>query len=220
MNGENLNERDLRQRGIVPPEQLAECRTTVVGVGAIGRQVALQLAAMGARRLQLIDPDVVEPVNLAAQGYLEDDLGRRKVQATADLCRRFNSGLDVNAVPTRFRRSLEVGNVLFCCVDRIETRRHVWESVKHRVDVFADGRMAGEVLRILVAADPASQEHYPTTLFAPGEAFEGSCTARSTIFCASIAAGLMVSQFSRWLRRLQVEADVTLNLLAGEMNVR
>ena len=36
-------DRDLRQRDIVPPERLAACRTTVVGVGAIGRQVAVQL---------------------------------------------------------------------------------------------------------------------------------------------------------------------------------
>ena len=37
---------------------------TVVGVGAIGRQVALQLAAIGIPKLQLIDHDTVEPVNL------------------------------------------------------------------------------------------------------------------------------------------------------------
>jgi len=33
----NLNDRDLRQRDIIPPERLAACRATVVGVGAIGR---------------------------------------------------------------------------------------------------------------------------------------------------------------------------------------
>ena len=36
----NLQERDLRQRDIVPPERLARCRVTVVGVGAVGRQAA------------------------------------------------------------------------------------------------------------------------------------------------------------------------------------
>ena len=43
----DLSQRDLRQRDIVPPDALAKCRPTVIGVGAIGRQVALQLAAMG-----------------------------------------------------------------------------------------------------------------------------------------------------------------------------
>jgi molybdopterin/thiamine biosynthesis adenylyltransferase len=54
----NRQDRDLRQRDIVPPEQLANCRATVIGVGAVGRQVALQLAAMGVPWIQLIDFDV------------------------------------------------------------------------------------------------------------------------------------------------------------------
>ena len=212
-------ERDIRQRAIVPPARLAACRATVVGVGAIGRQVALQLASMGVPWLQLIDPDVVETVNLACQGYLESDLGIRKVEATGELCLKLNQQLQVQAVPERFRRSMQLGNVLFCCVDRIETRRLVWDSVKDRVEFFADGRMTAEVLRVLVAADPASHRHYPTTLFSAEEAYTGSCTARSTIFCANVAAGLMLVQFSRWLRLLPLEADLTLNLLASELSV-
>ena len=72
-------ERYSRQRDLVPPERLALCKATVIGVGAVGRQVALQLAAMGIPWLQLVDFDGVEPSNLASQGYLQDDLGRPKV---------------------------------------------------------------------------------------------------------------------------------------------
>ena len=57
-------------------------------VGAIGRQVALQVAAMGVPWLQLIDFDLVEPSNLASQGYLEEDLTKPKVEATGELLRR------------------------------------------------------------------------------------------------------------------------------------
>ena len=48
------------------------------------------------------------------------------------------------------------------------------------------------------------------------EAQAGSCTAHSTIYAATIAAGLMVHQFTRWLRDLPVDIDSTVNLLAGE----
>ncbi|MBE3097256.1 MAG: ThiF family adenylyltransferase [Planctomycetes bacterium] len=47
----------------MPAERLAECRATVVGVGAIGRQVALQLAAIEIPWLQLVDFDTVEESN-------------------------------------------------------------------------------------------------------------------------------------------------------------
>jgi sulfur carrier protein ThiS adenylyltransferase len=213
------NERDLRQRDIVPLERLAGCVATVVGVGAIGRQAALQLAAMGMPWLQLIDPDTVEPVNLACQGFLEDDLGRSKVEATADLCQQTNHQLATCTVVGRFRRSQDVSNILFCCVDTIEARRFIWNGVKDRVEFFADGRMSAEVLRILVAAGPPSRQHYPTTLFEPEQAHAGACTAKSTIFTANIAAGLMLEQFTRWLRRLPIDADVQLNLLSTELSI-
>ena len=213
----NIVDRDLRQRDLVPPERLKQCQVTVVGVGAIGRQVALQLAAMGVPHMQLVDPDTVEAPNLAAQGYLEDDMGRHKVHATGDLCHQINHQLEMHEHPERFRRSLEIGNVLFCCVDAIDTRRLIWEAVKDKVLFFADGRMSAEVLRVLAVADAQSRRHYPTTLFAQAEAFQGACTGKSTIYTANIAAGMMVGQFARWLRALPVDADLMLNLLSSEL---
>ena len=211
------SERFSRQQDLVPMDLLAGCKATVVGVGAIGRQVALQLAAMGIQSLQLVDFDIVEENNLASQGYLEEDLERMKVEVTADLCRRINNNLEVQAVVDRFKRSMEVGSAVFICVDRIDTRRLIWEAVGKKAHFFADGRMAGEVLRILVACDAASRKHYSTTLFAAEEAYAGSCTAKTTIYCANIAAGLLLAQFSKWLRRLPVEPDLSLNLLAREI---
>src|SRR6185312_13727491 len=113
-----------------PPERLATCRATVIGIGAIGRQVALQLAAMGIPWLQLVDFDTVEPANLACQGYLEADLGQPKVSATAALVRQINRQVQLHLVPQRFRRSLEIGQVVFVCVDKIDTRRQIWEALR------------------------------------------------------------------------------------------
>ena len=215
----NTSQRYSRQRDIVPAERLATCKATVIGVGAIGRQVALQLAAMGISWLQLIDFDIVEESNLASQGYLEEDLSKPKVDATAELCRRINSALETQQVNDRFRRSMEIGNTVFCCVDKIDIRRLIWESVKDTVAFFCDGRMSAEVLRVLVASDAASRQHYPGTLFAAEEDYTGSCTAKTTIYCANIAAGLMVAQFTKYLRNMPVEADVQFNLLSSELTV-
>ena len=66
MTSEKINERYSRQKDIVPADRLADCKATVIGVGAIGRQVAIQLTAMGISWLQLIDFDTVEISNLGA----------------------------------------------------------------------------------------------------------------------------------------------------------
>jgi len=203
----------------VPAERIAECKATVIGVGAIGRQVALQLAAIGIPWLQLIDFDKVEWSNLASQGYLEGDVGELKVNATLDLCWRINANSQIHAAPERFRRSMEIGNVVFCCVDRIDVRRMIWQATQDKVSFFADGRMSAEVLRILTACDIESRKHYPATLFRADEAFVGPCTAKTTIYCANIAAGLMLAQFTKYLRQLPIDCDIQLNLLASELSV-
>jgi hypothetical protein len=179
MNEEQLKERYSRQQDIVPSDRIAACKATVVGVGAIGRQVALQLAAIGIPWLQLIDFDIVETSNLASQGYLEGDLGRPKVEATSKICRQINGGLELHQVNDRFRRSMAVGNAVFCCVDKIDTRKLVWQAVKNKVNFFCDGRMSAEVIRVLTACDYESRKYYPTTLFAPQEAYAGPCTGQN-----------------------------------------
>ena len=219
MNPQQVNERYIRQKDIVPADRLAACKTTVIGVGAIGRQVALQLTAMGISWLQLVDFDTVDASNLASQGYFEADLGKIKVEATALLCKQINSRIELQLAKHAFRRSMETGDIIFCAVDQIYTRRLIWESVKDKTRFFSDGRMTAEVLRIISAYDPDSRKHYPTTLFAAEEAFEGQCTAKSTIYCANISAGLMIAQFTKYLRQLPIDCDIQLNLLASELNV-
>lgn len=62
-------------------------------------------------------------------------------------------------------------------------------------------------------------DRYSRTLFRQAEAQTGSCTSRSTIYAATIAAGLMLHQFTRWLRCIPVEPDTLLNLLSQELTI-
>lgn len=225
----SLADRDVRQRELVPPGRLAACHAVVVGVGAVGRQAALQLAAAGVPALDLVDHDAVGVENLAPQGYRPADLGRAKVEATGEACLSLNPDLQIACHAERFRRSSprtlgcfrssgrEI--VLFACVDSIAARRLVWEAVRGHARFFADGRMAAEVVRVLACGRPSTDDYYATTLFSPAEAYAGSCTARSTIYSASVAAGLMVGQWAKSLRGLPVERDLTLNLLSAELTV-
>jgi molybdopterin-synthase adenylyltransferase len=221
----HLFDRDIRQRDIVPRERLSNCHGLVIGVGAIGRQVALQLAAVGMPGLTLVDHDDVRVENLAPQGYLVENLKALKVDATAALCRKIHPEIQVSSVAERFKRSsvrdlpADQRLLVFACVDSISARRLIWEAVRHRAALFVDGRMRVEVIRVLAVDSPATDHLYPQTLFTAEEAYAGSCTARSTIYTASVAAGLMVGQTTKWLRDLPVDGDLMLNLLPMELTV-
>ena len=171
------------------------------------------------KRRSLLDFDSVEETNITSQGYYTGDLGAPKVSATAKVIHHLDPTITVSTIPDRYRPRHETGEAVFCCVDSISTRNAIWRAVSSGCQFWCDGRMLGEVLRILTATDTIGRDHYPTTLFDPSEAQAGQCTARSTIYTANLGTGLMVHQFTRWLRGLQGERDQTLNLLAGELSV-
>jgi molybdopterin-synthase adenylyltransferase len=212
-----MNDRFERQHDLVPPERFAPLSVTVIGLGSVGRHVALQLAAMGARHLRLVDFDRVEATNITTQGYVRRDLGQLKVEATRRAVEQIDPTIAIETVPDRFRPRQLVGEAVFCCVDSISARAAIWRAVRDRCHFWADGRMLGEVIRVLVASDPAGRERYGSTLFPQADAQAGQCTSPSTIYAAGIAAGLMIHQFTRWLRNLPIDTDATLNLLAGEL---
>jgi sulfur carrier protein ThiS adenylyltransferase len=212
-------DRFARQRDLVPAERLEHLLVTVIGVGAIGRQVALQLAAMGARRLQLVDFDRVDHTNVTTQGYWTEDIGQAKVAATGAAILRLDPTIDVQLIDDRYRPKSAVGTAVFCCVDSIEARGVIWRAAGRRAKFWCDGRMLAETIRILAATSAVGCDHYPTTLFSASEAQAGRCTARSTLHTANIAAGFMVHQFTRWLRDQPIDIDLSLNLLASELIV-
>ncbi|WP_067924338.1 ThiF family adenylyltransferase [Alicyclobacillus shizuokensis] len=84
-------------------ERLRAARVAVVGLGALGTQLASQLTRAGVGYLRLIDRDVVEASNLQRQSlYDEEDaeLGAAKALAAREKLARANSEVEIEAVVT------------------------------------------------------------------------------------------------------------------------
>lgn len=208
--------RNDRQLALLPPEALEPLSILIIGVGAIGRQLALQLAAVGVPKLTLVDFDTVEVANMGPQGYLPSQVGQAKVEATKQDCLRHTPEMNLQVINGRFSSRVPDHDIVFCCVDSIDTRRAIFETLGGadvKPKLFVDARMAAEVARVITVNNWAEND-YASTLFASEEAHEGDCTARSTIYCANIAAALMVSQLSKYLRRMPLEPDFMFNILS------
>lgn len=228
---DDLSQRSRRQQEFIPPDKLAQYVFHVIGVGAIGRQVALQLAAIGVSDLILWDHDKVEAINLGPQGYWEADIGEYKALSTADLCRKFCSTMQVHEQATKFDNILFSNlldaaddnrpHIIFCCVDNMDTRTDIFDNVIgwDAVAMFLDARMLGETLYVYNVFDSSSRDNYRKSLFPASEATQGRCTARSTIYTSNIAAGLMVCSFSKWLRGIKPEFSINMALTSMELEV-
>jgi sulfur carrier protein ThiS adenylyltransferase len=195
-----------RQATLVPPDKFANANVVLVGVGAVGRRLALLLADMGCGSITLVDHDSVEIPNFAPQGYREEHLGKPKAEATAADCRTQNPTVRVTPIPRRFGKSdwrmLENTHV-FSCVDSITARGILYEAaVKAGSPWFGDARVAGDTIRVIAAPGPLKDDGpYAGTLFAQSEAYAGVCNAaRMSSYSAAASAALLACKFAQFVR--------------------
>jgi molybdopterin/thiamine biosynthesis adenylyltransferase len=95
LSGRPAGDRFHRQRliGGWDQDRLDRATVVVMGVGALGNEVAKNLALAGVGRLILCDPDTVSVSNLSRTVLLgADDLGRPKAEAAAHALHRLNPG--------------------------------------------------------------------------------------------------------------------------------
>lgn len=138
---------------------------TVVGAGALGSQIVLQLSKMGAGRIAVFDPDIIEAHNASNQlVYSLDDVGEHKVKA---LKRKI--GLlagkerldDIIAIPHKVDDErisswnwVNKSEVLFLCVDSLAARKNIVQRLirtanktRHKNSLLVvDGRMGAHSL--------------------------------------------------------------------------
>lgn len=165
-------------------DKLLNSTVMIVGVGAIGCEVAKNLALMGVGRLILVDNDVVEISNLSRQMlFLDKDLGRPKVEAAVEKLREMNPSIKVEAF-YRDVRELELtffedSDVLCSCLDNWPVRR--WlnsvavELDKPLIDAAMEGFYAN--LQIVIPGKTACLECHGEDLI-PKEVQLAECTLR------------------------------------------
>ncbi|HEY9207221.1 MAG TPA: HesA/MoeB/ThiF family protein [Candidatus Methanoperedens sp.] len=111
-------------------ESLASASVMVVGIGALGNEVAKNLAQVGVGNLFLVDFDFVEPSNLTRSVlFRDDDDGRKKVEVAAHRLKEINPGIKIHTFHGDvsdlglgvFRRM----NMVIGCLDNREARLSV-----------------------------------------------------------------------------------------------
>ncbi len=114
-----------RHHTVFDPRTFEENRVDVIGAGALGSRLTLELARLGIQEIHVWDFDKVSDVNLANQAYARKDVGMPKVQALARLVLEHTGG-HVVAHEEACTGESELGEVVFLMTDSLVSRREVF----------------------------------------------------------------------------------------------
>ena len=182
-----------RRRGRSKRIAIRKTLATVIGMGGVGRQVAMHLTALGVGRLQLVDARTVSIRTHARQGYALEDVGQPRVFAAAQRCHPINPQLDLQTVSTRSLRGLDLGDAVFLCPGEIAATDAVAKSIGDTIAFVARCTVARSTIRVDIAWDRCSLARWP-------KAAETARLATALSMPAeSMAAGMAVAEFVRFV---------------------
>jgi len=208
-----------RQSDLFDPSK-HQVPVTIVGAGGIGSPTAIALAKLGLRDLRLVDDDLVSEENLPSQMFLTGHLGEPKAVAMQGLVRML-SGVEPTVRVGRFNGEDAVEGIMISAVDSMASRREIWERVKFNsaVDLFIDGRMGGEVIRLYAVrpCQPDDVRRYEETLCESSETMPLPCGARAIIYVGFTMAALITRAVAKWLVKTTVEFETVAHL--GQLTV-
>ena len=118
----------LRRWGLEGQRRIKNANVVIVGLGGLGTVVAAELAKAGVGKIVLVDPDVVEEVNLSAQLlHWDSDIGKPKVISVKEKLEAMNPFIEVEAIQDKLtddnvKDLLGQANVIVDATDNLNAR--------------------------------------------------------------------------------------------------
>lgn len=192
-----------RHLKLFSPAEFGNRRVDIIGVGASGSRVALDLAKLGVENIHVWDDDIVEEHNVPNQAYGEVDIGKTKVEALQDLILKA-TGTKITTHCEKVTTSQKLGEVVFLLTDTMKSRKQIWEhcvKLHPFTRVMFETRMGSDLV-IVYTINPCNMDDvklWESTLCDDKQSEISVCGATITAGpVASITAGIALYQFMGW----------------------
>lgn len=193
-----------RQLDLIPVETL-DMPVTVIGCGAIGSFAALNLAKMGLKNITVFDHDTVSIENMSNQFFRFSDINTNKATALFNLIDSFTN-VKIMANPRLFtpEDASHLAGIVIVAVDSMEARRMIIESIRENafnVKYVIDPRMGAETyLQYTINPfDDKDNATYEKTMYSDKDTVQERCTAKSTVYTATLAGGMITKTIKNLL---------------------
>ncbi len=183
-------------------------RVTVIGAGASGSWLVMQLAKLGVQDIHVYDFDTVEEHNVPNQLFGVLDIGKAKVDALREHVHHM-TGLEITTYNERYENQRLQGYV-YCMVDTMSGRKEIWEkSVKRKsaIKLYIEPRMGLDVFRVYNVI-PTNQTHikrYEDCFYGDDEAEVSACGTSMSVITTALSV-------SAWCARQLLEHHASTEL--------
>ena len=186
----DIPNRFLRNKDLIKQSVLD--KVTIIGAGGIGSALVQSVAIMGFKWIDVFDYDNLESHNLSTTMYPMKYLGKSKAETAAKVAYSYGTnamGWDMPWDPDK-----PLNRKVFMCPDNMETRLQIYETWKKnpKREMLIDMRMGALTMEIVTVTPLV--DHFMESYLPSKDIPDEDCTAKHTIFCASVSSGLGLTQ--------------------------
>ena len=186
----------------------------IVGCGAIGSSVAMQLVRLGADNFYLYDFDKVEIPNIGVSQYNEQDVGLPKVRALINHMKRVNVMIKVEGIIDRFRTyEGSKKGILILGLDSMKARRDIVKMLvkcPHKPKIVIDGRMGAEHYQQYIYNN-ITMSQYDKNWYSDDESDPEPCTRKATSYCSNMSGSFIANAAKNIVMKQPYFKEVTFN---------
>lgn len=190
-----------RHISVFNPESVVD-NIHIIGVGATGSFVAMQLARMGVQKITIYDFDTVEVHNIPNQMFDKRHLGQYKVDALESILKDINPDITIEKNYGRVAAS-DIANMsgyLFLLVDSMSARKELFLEAKKNKSLihYWESRLGSDQARVysLPIEEGFNYSRYEGDFYSDDVAEVSACGTSITVLPIVMAtASLMISQF-------------------------
>lgn len=184
---------------------------TIVGLGGVGKGIAVNLALNG-HNLGVYDGDTVEMHNCIPQGYYPTQIGMKKTVALKQELDFYPTDVSYNDV---YWDEHYLRNNVIACPDKMDVRVKMFEKWYNRVHdnnyFFIDIRMLAEYFEIyFITSDNRHKlkEEYRTKALSDVEPAPVNCTFTQTRYVANMCHGKVVELINKHIVNIKTNIQV------------
>tara|TARA_E500000305_G_C3984765_1_gene218754 strand:- start:341 stop:994 length:654 start_codon:yes stop_codon:yes gene_type:complete len=202
---------NLRSQDIA---NLKDVEFHIVGCGAIGSSVAMQLVRLGADNFYLYDFDKVEIQNVGVSQYNEQDVGLPKVGALINHMKRVNTMIKVEGKIDRFTSYDGSKNgILVLGLDSMKARKQIVELLvkcPHKPETVIDGRMGAEHYQQYIYNN-ITMSKYDKNWYSDDDADPEPCTRKATSYCSNMSGSFISNSIKNIVMKQPYFNEITFN---------